>query len=241
MRAKLTNFKSEDDSDDEKEVKQEDGDKAAADAASGGATKGAGPAPGKPKALPDGKKSKSLKRPGSPNLSEMESSGNESSRKRAKKQATGSVQGSRSSTPMPSSQRAKLAAGAMSDGEATGGEMSDAGRAKKKGHKVTVVSGTHGKGTPTGSRAGSPAPAAGQAPSGTCLHATRAVSHLGVARRNLITALLTGMASRFSITHPSCVRLLPAPGTCQCERRCVGHPEPAAPGCAYRQIAHTVR
>lgn len=183
MRAKLTSSKSEDDSDDEKEVKQEDGDKgdkAAADAASGSATKGAGPPSGKPKALPDGKKSKSLKRPGSPNLSEMESSGNESSRKRAKKQATGSVQGSRSSTPMPSSQRAKLAAGAMSDGEATGGEMSDAGRAKKKGHKVTVVSGTHGKGTPTGSRAGSPAPAAGQAPSGTCLHAMPAVLHLGV-------------------------------------------------------------
>lgn len=102
----------------------------------------------------------------------MESSGNESSRKRAKKQATGSVQGSRSSTPMPNSQRAKLATGAMSDGEATGGEMSDAGRAKKKGHKVTVVSGTHGKGTPTGSRAGSPAPAASQAPSGMCLHVT---------------------------------------------------------------------
>lgn len=142
------------------------------DAASGGAAKGAGPASGKPKALPDVKKGKSLKRPGSPNLSEMESSGNESSRKRAKKQATGSVPGSRSSTPLPSSQRAKLATGAMSDGEATGGEMSDAGRAKKKGHKVTVVSGTHGKGTPTGSRAGSPAPAASQAPpSGMCLAA----------------------------------------------------------------------
>ncbi|KAK2614415.1 hypothetical protein N8I77_001246 [Diaporthe amygdali] len=158
---------SEDDSDEDKEVKQEEGEKTAADAATAGASKGAGTTSAKPKALPDGKKGKSLKRPGSPNLSEMESSGNESSRKRAKKQATGSVQGSRSSTPLPSSQRAKLAAGAMSDGEATGGEMSDAGRAKKKGHKVTVVSGTHGKGTPTGSRASSPAPAAGQAPSGS--------------------------------------------------------------------------
>lgn len=49
--------------------------------------------------------------------------------------------------------------------------MSDAGRAKKKAHKVTVVSGTHGKGTPTGSRAGSPAPGASQAPSGMCLRA----------------------------------------------------------------------
>ncbi|KAG8166500.1 hypothetical protein KVR01_002189 [Diaporthe batatas] len=158
---------SEDDSDEEKEVKQEDGDKTGADAASGSAIKGAGSTAGKPKTAPDSKKGKSLKRPGSPNLSEMESSGNESSRKRAKKQATGSVQGSRSSTPLPSSQRAKLAAGAMSDGEATGGEMSDAGRAKKKAHKVTVVSGTHGKGTPTGSRAGSPAPGASQAPSGS--------------------------------------------------------------------------
>lgn len=171
MWAQLTASQSEDDSDEDKEVKQEEGEKTAADAATAGASKGAGTTSAKPKALPDGKKGKSLKRPGSPNLSEMESSGNESSRKRAKKQATGSVQGSRSSTPLPSSQRAKLAAGAMSDGEATGGEMSDAGRAKKKGHKVTVVSGTHGKGTPTGSRASSPAPAAGQAPSGMCLHA----------------------------------------------------------------------
>lgn len=95
----------------------------------------------------------------------MESSGNESSRKRVKKQATGSVRGSRASTPMSSSQRIKT--GAMSDGEATGGEMSDAGYAKKKVPRVTMVSGSQSKGTPASSRAGSPAPVAGQtSPSG---------------------------------------------------------------------------
>lgn len=92
--------------------------------------------------------------------------------------------------------------------------MSDAGRVKnKKSHKVTVVSGTHGKGTPTGSRAGSPAPAAGQAPpSGMCY----AVSQFGVTHRSFVTALLTELVSRLSIAHPSRFRLLPAPGTCHC-------------------------
>ncbi|KUI68400.1 Transcription initiation factor IIF subunit alpha [Cytospora mali] len=147
-----------DESDAEKdEVKQEEGEKATQDQ---DPAKTEGSTSGKPKTLSD-KKGKSLKRPGSPNLSEMESSGNESSRKRIKKQATGSVRGSRASTPMSSSQRAKAVTGAMSDGEATGGEMSDAGR-KKKVPRVTVVSGSHNKGTPSSSRAGSPVPS-GQA------------------------------------------------------------------------------
>lgn len=150
----------------DKEVKQEEGEKGSQDQDAANASKAEGSTSGKPKALSD-KKGKSLKRPGSPNLSEMESSGNESSRKRVKKQATGSVRGSRASTPMSSSQRAKAATGAMSDGEATGGEMSDAGRTKKKVPRVTVVSGSHSKGTPTSSRAGSPAPAAGQASPGS--------------------------------------------------------------------------
>jgi transcription initiation factor TFIIF subunit alpha len=101
---------------------------------------------------------KTLKRPGSPNLSE--SSGNESARKKAKKAKTASARQSRSSTPVPGSQsqtagqRRKMGAGSTSDGEATGGEMSD-GQPRKKKIKL-VPSG--GRGTPTGSRPGSPLP-----------------------------------------------------------------------------------
>lgn len=164
-----TNSPQSDESDAEKEeVKQEEGDKASQDQDAANASKTDGSTSSKPKALTD-KKGKSLKRPGSPNLSEMESSGNESSRKRVKKQATGSVRGSRASTPMSSSQRSKAVTGVMSDGEATGGEMSDAGRTKKKAPRVMVMSGSHGKGTPSSSRAGSPAPASGQASPGMCL------------------------------------------------------------------------
>lgn len=120
------------------------------------------------KSAPDSKKVNSLKRPGSPNLSEMESSGNESSRKRPKKTATGSFRDSRASTPVQSSQRLKKAPGAASDGEATGTEMSDGGRNKIK--KKVLVVGSHGKGTPTGSRAGSPVPGSSQFPSGKVPH-----------------------------------------------------------------------
>lgn len=121
------------------------------------------PSSSKLKAGPDSKKVNSLKRPGSPNLSELESSGNESSRKRPKKTATGSVRDSRASTPVQS-QRPKKAPGAASDGEATGAEMSDGGRSKIS--KKTLVVGSHGKGTPAGSRAGSPVPGSSQVPSG---------------------------------------------------------------------------
>lgn len=106
----------------------------------------------------DDKKVNSLKRPGSPNLSEMESSGNESSRKRPKKNATGSFRDSRASTPVPGAQRPKKAPGAASDGEATGAEMSDGGRPKKI---KNLPVGSHSKGTPVTSRAGSPVPGSG--------------------------------------------------------------------------------
>lgn len=107
------------------------------------------------------KKVKNLKRPGSPALSE--SSGNESSlRKKAKKKAGSTAVHSRSTTPMPqgqgipsqTGQRRKMAGGSASDGEATGGEMSDSQPMKKK---IKLVPSS--KGTPAGSRAGSPLPA----------------------------------------------------------------------------------
>ncbi|OAA68426.1 transcription initiation factor iif subunit [Niveomyces insectorum RCEF 264] len=111
---------------------------------------------GKQKATDALKKSKSLKRPGSPNLSE--SSETESSRKKMKKHATGSVRPSRSTTPLPGQPKTKgPKGGALSDGEATGGEMSDGPAGGKR--RIKIV-GSGAKGTPSGSRATSPAPAA---------------------------------------------------------------------------------
>lgn len=168
---KLSYVQSDDESDTEKqevkqEVKQEDEQKNLLDQKAGTGSKGlnAAASSSKLKSAPDSKKVNSLKRPGSPNLSEMESSGNESSRKRPKKTATGSFRDSRASTPVQSSQRLKKASGAASDGEATATEMSDGGRNKVK--KKALVVGSHGKGTPTGSRAGSPVPGSSQFPSG---------------------------------------------------------------------------
>lgn len=167
----LTFHQSEEESDAEKQdVKKEEDQKESADQKPANGSKVAPTSTaGKSKTMSDSKKVNSLKRPGSPNLSELESSGNESSRKRAKKTATGSVQNSRASTPVPGVQnglqRPKKAAGTTSDGEATGAEMSDAGR-KKFTKKIKLVSGSHGKGTPTGSRAGSPVPGASQLSSG---------------------------------------------------------------------------
>ena len=118
-----------------------------------------------------------MKRPGSPNLSE--SSGNESTRKKHKKNTgTNTPLGSRalspSSQPIPGqtphkSSIIKLAINpnrlteinsrtpnpnvAMSDGEATGGEMSEGG--KKKRLKLRL------QGSPNTSRVGSPAPGRG--------------------------------------------------------------------------------
>jgi transcription initiation factor TFIIF subunit alpha len=153
---------------------------------SGASSKGTNTPSGRPKHSDPLKKHKSLKRSGSPGLSE--SSGNESSRKKLKKkhassQPTGTstpIPGSRPMSPAPSSQplpdagsrkrsivkltvaSSKLSeissalpnpspvqGNAMSDGEATAGEMSDVSRPKKIKIKF---------GTPSGSRAGSPAP-----------------------------------------------------------------------------------
>ncbi|KAK7417048.1 transcription factor IIF subunit tfg1 [Neonectria punicea] len=108
------------------------------------------------------KKGKSLKRQGSPALSE--SSGNESSRKKLKKSATPAT-GSRAGTPLPQGvamRRSKMGAGSGSDGEATGGEMSD-GAVRKK--KLKLVSNS-ARGTPSASRAGSPVPTQGGASPG---------------------------------------------------------------------------
>jgi len=119
---------------------------AASGSASGAASKGNTTPSGKTK---EASKAKSLKRPGSPNLSEA--SDTEGSRKKAKKLATGSARPSRSTTPVPGQSFSKGKGGATSDGE-----MSDGGKAKTK---IKVV-GTNGKGTPMGSRAGSPVPSA---------------------------------------------------------------------------------
>lgn len=95
------------------------------------------------------KKGNKLKRPGSPNLSD--SSGNESTRKKVKTgKGTSSHVPSRSGTPLPGRPKG-AAGGATSDGEATAGEGSDGGLKLKK--KIKIKSGT-----PSASRAGSPAP-----------------------------------------------------------------------------------
>lgn len=92
-----------------------------------------------------------------------DSSGNESSRKNKKKKigpSNTSLVGSRSGTPVPR----RPAPGSGSDAEATGGEMSDGAGGKipkKKKTGSNLATGTGARGTPVGSRAGSPAPASG--------------------------------------------------------------------------------
>ena len=138
-----------DESDSENEKKNEDqkGDKDKANG-SGDNTKGNNTPQGKKAAAEAGKKGKSLKRPGSPLPSD--SSGTESTRKKKKTAPNASGPGSRGDTPLA---RARTGAGYTSDGEATGGEMSDGAGGKKP---RPMGAGT--KGSPTGSRAGSPAP-----------------------------------------------------------------------------------
>jgi len=82
-----------------------------------------------------------------------ESSDNEAVRKKIKT-GRASVVPSRGGTPLPG--RPKPLAGAMSDGEATAGEASDAGAKLKK--KLKLKAGMRTGATPSGSRAGSPAP-----------------------------------------------------------------------------------
>ncbi|KAK8051434.1 transcription Factor IIF- Rap30/Rap74- interaction [Apiospora rasikravindrae] len=115
-------------------------------------------------AVESGKKGKSLKRAGSPGVSD--SSGTESTRKKKAKTgpSTASLAGSRSSTPLMVGNPSHLS-GSTSDGEATGGDMSDgAGGIKKKKKANQLSIGTHPKGTPTGSRAGSPNPPSATSP-----------------------------------------------------------------------------
>ncbi|TFA97512.1 Transcription initiation factor IIF subunit alpha [Trichoderma ghanense] len=153
---------SEDDSSDEEEEagkeeekkegenKDAQGDK---DKAKLQSAKGSTTPQGKQKLSEMAKKGKSLKRPGSPTLSE--SSGNESTRKKQKK-VTAAALGSRPGTPGLSQttvRRPKITAGSGSDGEATAGEMSDGAMQKKK---IKLVGSS--RGTPSASRAGSPNP-----------------------------------------------------------------------------------
>ncbi|KAM0238954.1 hypothetical protein ACHAP5_008460 [Fusarium lateritium] len=153
---------SSDEEEDEEKKEEEKKDSGKEDKAqSGSGSKGTNTPSGK---KPEGsKKSKSLKRAGSPALSE--SSGNESSRKKLKKNVT-SAAGSRSGTPLPQGAAARRAmgAGSGSDGEATAGEMSDGAKAKRK--KLKIVSHS-ARGTPSASRAGSPNPTQGAASPGS--------------------------------------------------------------------------
>ncbi|KAI0198061.1 hypothetical protein F4808DRAFT_436980 [Astrocystis sublimbata] len=133
---------SESGSDSEKEDEENKGDK---EKNTAGGSKGPGTPQGKKSAAEASKKGKSLKRAGSPLGSD--SSGTESTRNKKKKKLAGgashSLGGSRSGTPLPN-----RGAGSTSDGE-----MSDGAGGKAKRPKQL---GTSAKGTPTGSRAGSP-------------------------------------------------------------------------------------
>lgn len=147
---------SSDDEDAEKDEDKKDQDKKDPDADKNGnksaSSKGSTTPQGKQRH--DVKPGKSLKRAGSPALSE--SSGNESSRKKMKKAASST--GSRAGTPMgQAARRPKVSgAGSGSDGETTAAEMSD-GAVRKR--KIKIVNSN--RGTPTASRAGSPVPPSG--------------------------------------------------------------------------------
>ncbi|EAQ88165.1 hypothetical protein CHGG_04784 [Chaetomium globosum CBS 148.51] len=144
----------DEESDKESEKEDEEGKKAGQkdQGASGSNTKGNTTPSGKQRTVDALKKGK-LKRAGSPNMSE--SSDNEAVRKKIRT-GKGSVAPSRGGTPIPG--RPKPLSAAMSDGEATAGEGSDAGAKLKK--KLKVKPGMRPGGTPSGSRAGSPAPGA---------------------------------------------------------------------------------
>ncbi|GAB7353374.1 hypothetical protein MBLNU459_g3854t1 [Dothideomycetes sp. NU459] len=144
---------------------------------SGASSKGTNTPSGRPEKHSDPLRNKlssaaSLKRPGSPNLSEA--SGSESTHKRIKKQHSSSSQPSRTMSPaIPDGARAlspnsaiprrplSQNAGSGSDTEASGTER----RSKNKNKTVPPRSmpgspgyGTPANGTPVGSRAGSPVP-----------------------------------------------------------------------------------
>jgi transcription initiation factor TFIIF subunit alpha len=93
--------------------------------------------------------SSSLKRPGSPNLSEA--SGNESSRKKVKKQHGHSKSGT--ATPRPDGLMSRQPSFAL--GRAGSGSETEGNKSSRPGQKVRLVMSP--KGTPRGSRAASPA------------------------------------------------------------------------------------
>ncbi|KAL2129689.1 hypothetical protein VTI74DRAFT_7432 [Chaetomium olivicolor] len=146
-------FTDHSDSDEESRDEEDKEDEEGKDqkVASGANTKGNTTPSGRQRTVDVSKKGK-LKRPGSPNMSE--SSDNEAARKKLKT-GLGSVAQSRGSTPLPG--RPKPVGAAMSDGEVTAGEASDAGVKLKK--KLKAKPGVRPGATPSGSRAGSPAPA----------------------------------------------------------------------------------
>ncbi|KAI1461822.1 Rap30/74 interaction domain-containing protein [Annulohypoxylon moriforme] len=151
---------SEDDSDSDPDNEKDEEDKKADKDKEGGTTsKGANTPQGKKAAAEAAKKGKSLKRPGSPIVSD--SSGTESTRKKKK-----TTHGSRDNTPL-TDRRLKPGAGSTSDGEATAGEMSDGAGGKKKRLAPSAAGGANSsRGTPVGSRAGSPVPPQGAAGKG---------------------------------------------------------------------------
>ncbi|KAK0665911.1 putative transcription initiation factor IIF subunit alpha [Cercophora samala] len=148
-------FTDSSDSDDSDEEEKKEEEKKPEPVASGSNTKG-NTTPSK-SALAN-KKGK-LKRAGSPEMSE--SSDIETARKKMKT-GKGSSVPSRMGTPIPG--RPKVMAGATSDGEATAGEGSDGGAMLKKKFKMKAQ---RPGGTPSGSRAGSPAPAGQPSKTGT--------------------------------------------------------------------------
>ncbi|KAF2009759.1 hypothetical protein BU24DRAFT_437311 [Aaosphaeria arxii CBS 175.79] len=132
----------------ERKAAEQNGKNADADKlASGASTKGSNTPSGAHKPVDLNKK----KRPGSPNLSEA--SGNESSRKKHKKKHERNADGSRKSALINDSKR-----GAGSGSES---EMTDTGKSKKSKDKSKLKfklgSGSTPSGSPTGSRASSPA------------------------------------------------------------------------------------
>ncbi|KAI1498179.1 hypothetical protein F5X99DRAFT_339913 [Biscogniauxia marginata] len=142
---------SESESDEEKKDEDKKADKDKDKDKNAASSKGGNTPQGKKASAEAAKKGKSLKRPGSPMVSD--SSGTESTRKKKKKTGpNSSIPGSRGGTPLP--QRGRPGAGSTSDGEATAGEMSDGAGGKKK-HRGPQGAGA--RGTPVGSRAGSPA------------------------------------------------------------------------------------
>jgi len=182
---------SDDDTSDDEKQKEEDRKKDeeaklkaknASKAPSGSSSKGTNTPSGKPKHSDPLRKSNNLKRPGSPNLSASETSDNESSRKKHKKKHVGSSSqptgtstpvGSRTMSPAPSASQPlpgnnspQNSGLAMSDAEATGGEMSDGAGGTKKKIKIRLggsgSSGTSRAGSPeNASRAGTPVSAGG--------------------------------------------------------------------------------